>query len=321
MAGVGAEDIQFAELHDCFTIAEIIASEDLGLLQAGRGRAVRVRRAARCATGPRPINTSGGLKAKGHPVGATGVAQICDLMLQIRGEAGERQIPRTRDRAGREPRRLRRDLRRHDPGGGMRRTGTVYTETVIYSAPEAFANEAPYQTAIVTLDGGGRVTGRILGDRVAIDDRVVEVEDAQRRPLFHESVDSMKLAERMSRIGVESAFDVLVKARALEAQGQQRGAPGDRRARFPYAARTSSKRPSRRSTAAGRIMARRRACPSCARRSRRTCRATRGIEVGPEHVSVVPGGKPIIFFPMLALLEPGDEVIYPESRASRSTNR
>jgi len=56
------------------------------------------------------------------------------------------------------------------------RTGTVYTETVIYSAPEAFVNEAPYQTAIVTLDGGGRVTGRIEGDRVAIDDRVVEVE-------------------------------------------------------------------------------------------------------------------------------------------------
>ena len=43
--------------------------------------------------------------------------------------------------------------------------GTVYTETVIYSAPEAFASEAPYQTAIVSLDGGGRVTGRVLGDR------------------------------------------------------------------------------------------------------------------------------------------------------------
>jgi uncharacterized OB-fold protein len=57
------------------------------------------------------------------------------------------------------------------------RTGSVYTETVIHSAPEAFLKDAPYQTAIVTLDGGGRVTGRIVGERVAIDDRVVEVEE------------------------------------------------------------------------------------------------------------------------------------------------
>ena len=64
------------------------------------------------------------------------------------------------------------------------RSGTVYTETVIYSAPEAFANEAPYQTAIVTLDGGGRVTGRISGDRVAIDDQVVEVEQRNGVPYF-----------------------------------------------------------------------------------------------------------------------------------------
>ena len=64
------------------------------------------------------------------------------------------------------------------------RIGIVYTETVIYSAPEAFTNEAPYQTAIVTLDGGGRVTGRVLGDRVAIDDRVIEVEVRNGVPYF-----------------------------------------------------------------------------------------------------------------------------------------
>jgi uncharacterized OB-fold protein len=58
------------------------------------------------------------------------------------------------------------------------RTGTVYTETVIYSAPEAFTKDVPYQTAIVTLDTGGRVTGRIVGDRVVIDDRVMEVDGA-----------------------------------------------------------------------------------------------------------------------------------------------
>ena len=65
--------------------------------------------------------------------------------------------------------------------------GTVYTETVIYSAPEAFANEAPYQTAIVTLDGGGRVTGRIEGERVQIDDRVVEVEGRGGVPFFRKA--------------------------------------------------------------------------------------------------------------------------------------
>ena len=64
------------------------------------------------------------------------------------------------------------------------RTGTVYTETVIHSAPEAFVGEAPYQTAIITLDSGGRVTGRITGERVAIDDRVVEVEERGGVPYF-----------------------------------------------------------------------------------------------------------------------------------------
>ncbi len=62
--------------------------------------------------------------------------------------------------------------------------GTVYTETVVYSAPEAFVQDAPYQIAIVALKAGGRVTGRILGDRVAIDDRVVEVERRDGVPYF-----------------------------------------------------------------------------------------------------------------------------------------
>ena len=67
------------------------------------------------------------------------------------------------------------------------RSGTIYTETVIYSAPEAFVNEAPYQTAIVTLDDGGRVTGRIEGERVQIDDRVVEVESRGGVPFFRKA--------------------------------------------------------------------------------------------------------------------------------------
>ena len=63
-------------------------------------------------------------------------------------------------------------------------TGTIYTETVVYSAPEAFLADVPYQTAIVALDSGGRVTGRILGERVAIDDRVARVEVREGVPFF-----------------------------------------------------------------------------------------------------------------------------------------
>ncbi len=93
MAGAGPNDIEFAELHDCFTIAEIVAMEDIGFVKRGEGgfysAAGQTRR-----TGEKPINASGGLKSKGHPVGATGVAQICDVVSQIRCEAGERQLAR-----------------------------------------------------------------------------------------------------------------------------------------------------------------------------------------------------------------------------------
>jgi acetyl-CoA C-acetyltransferase len=93
MAGLSPRDIEFAEVHDCFTIAEIIAGEDLGFVQKGEGGPY-VQQGCTALNGPRPINTSGGLKSKGHPVGATGVGQICDVVIQIRGEAGDRQIPR-----------------------------------------------------------------------------------------------------------------------------------------------------------------------------------------------------------------------------------
>ena len=93
MAGVGPEDIEFAELHDCFTIAEIIATEDLGFVSRGCGGPYAME-GHTGLTGERPINTSGGLKSKGHPVGATGVGQICDLVQQIRSEAGPRQVAR-----------------------------------------------------------------------------------------------------------------------------------------------------------------------------------------------------------------------------------
>jgi len=93
MAGVTASDIQFAEVHDCFTIAEIMATEDLGFVKKGEGGPYALE-GRTCLRGERPVNTSGGLKSKGHPVGATGTGQICDVVMQIRGDAGERQIAR-----------------------------------------------------------------------------------------------------------------------------------------------------------------------------------------------------------------------------------
>ena len=95
MAGIGPEGIDVAELHDCFTIAEIVASEDLGFVEKGQGGPFA---AAGCTAinGRIPINTSGGLKSKGHPVGATGVGQLCDVVMQLRGDAGDRQTARHR---------------------------------------------------------------------------------------------------------------------------------------------------------------------------------------------------------------------------------
>jgi acetyl-CoA acetyltransferase len=90
-AGVGPEDVDVWELHDCFTIAEIIHTEDLGLCQKGEGGPFIESGATRLG-GKSPVNVSGGLKAKGHPVGATGVGQIHELTTQLRGEAGERQV-------------------------------------------------------------------------------------------------------------------------------------------------------------------------------------------------------------------------------------
>ena len=91
MSGVSARDIEFAELHDCFTIAEIIATEDLQFAPRGEGGRYALE-GRTCLKSERPVNASGGLKAKGHPVGATGVGQICDVVSQIRGDAGELQV-------------------------------------------------------------------------------------------------------------------------------------------------------------------------------------------------------------------------------------
>jgi acetyl-CoA C-acetyltransferase len=91
MAGVGPADLDLVEVHDCFSIAEIMAIEALGLVEVGKGGQATAK--GETAIGGRiPVNTSGGLKSKGHPVGATGVAQICEITEQLRGESGERQV-------------------------------------------------------------------------------------------------------------------------------------------------------------------------------------------------------------------------------------
>ena len=98
MAGVTAADIKIAEVHDCFTIAEIIATEDLGFFAPGTGHEA-VEEGLTSRHGPKPINTSGGLKSKGHPVGASGAAQVVEVWKQMRGAAGERQVDRDVDLA------------------------------------------------------------------------------------------------------------------------------------------------------------------------------------------------------------------------------
>src|ERR1700674_3565903 len=121
----------------------------------------------------------------------------------------------------------------------------------------------------------------------------------------------MKLASRIERLRIESAFDVLVRARGLEAQGRhvihlEIGEPD-----FPTPAHIVE---------AAKIALDEgythygptQGLPELRETVARYVSRTRSIRVGPEHVSIVPGGKPIIFFPMLALIEPGDEVIFPD---------
>jgi acetyl-CoA C-acetyltransferase len=91
---VGPEDVDVAEVHDCFSIAELIALEDLGLMP--RGEAGPRTMAGEIRVGGRvTVNPSGGLLSKGHPVGATGLAQVFEIVRQLRGEA-DKQAPRAR---------------------------------------------------------------------------------------------------------------------------------------------------------------------------------------------------------------------------------
>jgi acetyl-CoA C-acetyltransferase len=91
-AGITPKDVNFAEVHDCFTIAEIVVSEDLGFFEKGCGGSAVQEGLTSLEHGKIPINTSGGLKSKGHPVGATGVAQVIECYEQLTGQAEKRQV-------------------------------------------------------------------------------------------------------------------------------------------------------------------------------------------------------------------------------------
>ncbi len=91
MAGIKPADVDIAEVHDCFTIAELIAYEDLGFCKPGEGGKF-VEKGVPTLDGDLPVNTSGGLKSKGHPVGATGIAQVYEIFLQLTGQAEKRQV-------------------------------------------------------------------------------------------------------------------------------------------------------------------------------------------------------------------------------------
>jgi acetyl-CoA C-acetyltransferase len=91
MAGVKPKDVNVAELHDAFTILEIVESEEVGFFKKGEGH-IALEKGFTQLDGKLPINTGGGLKARGHPVGATGVAQAHEIVLQLRGEAEKRQV-------------------------------------------------------------------------------------------------------------------------------------------------------------------------------------------------------------------------------------
>ncbi|MBN1824866.1 MAG: acetyl-CoA acetyltransferase [Candidatus Eisenbacteria bacterium] len=91
MAGLAPSDVRVAELHDAFTILEIAESEEAGFFPKGKGH-IALEKGETALGGRLPINPSGGLKGKGHPVGATGVAQVHEIVTQLRGDAGERQV-------------------------------------------------------------------------------------------------------------------------------------------------------------------------------------------------------------------------------------
>jgi acetyl-CoA C-acetyltransferase len=93
-AKMSPDDIDFLEIHDAFTPVELISYEDLGLCKKGQGKDL-IRKGVTKINGKLPVNTSGGLKAKGHPISATGISQVYEIVKQMRGQAGKRQLDKT----------------------------------------------------------------------------------------------------------------------------------------------------------------------------------------------------------------------------------
>jgi acetyl-CoA acetyltransferase len=91
-AGVGPEDIRLCQVHDAFSAGEVFAVEELGFCQSGEG-AQFIWDGKADISGEKPVNTDGGLLGRGHPIGATGLAQVAEIIHQLRGEAGQRQVP------------------------------------------------------------------------------------------------------------------------------------------------------------------------------------------------------------------------------------
>ena len=99
MAGVGARQIDLAEVHDCFTIAEVLATEDLGLTGRGEGGVFARNGEGRLNEGTTTVNASGGLKSKGHPLGATGTGQVVEVFKQLRGQVSSNRLVRDAETA------------------------------------------------------------------------------------------------------------------------------------------------------------------------------------------------------------------------------
>jgi acetyl-CoA acetyltransferase len=116
--GIGPKDVSFAEVHDCFSIAEFMRVEGLGLYAYGEyGHALKT---GECELGGRlPINPSGGLLSKGHPIAATGVAQICEGVWQLRGVCGQRQVEGARI------------AMTHCAGGGIAGDGAICVASIL----------------------------------------------------------------------------------------------------------------------------------------------------------------------------------------------
>jgi acetyl-CoA C-acetyltransferase len=91
MAGLGPKDIDTVEVHDCFSINGLLAIEDLGFVEKGKG-GIAIEEGITRLDGEIPVNPSGGLKSRGHPLGATGIAQAAEIVWQLRGDAGKRQV-------------------------------------------------------------------------------------------------------------------------------------------------------------------------------------------------------------------------------------